>query len=297
MVYYIFSGGILRYRKRDAEFFLLFSCSILLVLLFNKSETKQVITTKNFNVMNKLMNLKTLLLLSLVTFLVSSCDDDPNPYEVPYITFGEVVKTETNTVIESDLGNTLVVSNPQIFERAKVEDGDRIYGVFHFVEPKGNDKDSKVIELGFVYKILTKDIVALTPENEKEISDDAIAPVDLWISGEYLNFNYTFFTDGMTTHYLNMVTVDNPKKQEDGYQYVEIRHNANYDYDRFVGQYTGIVSFDIDDIVKENPGLKGFIVRIKTTSVGERFYKVNLKEKDAERQVDGLDAAKSDAVK
>ncbi len=245
--------------------------------------------------MKKLLNLKMLLMLSLVTFLVS-CDNDSDLYDVPYITFGEVVISENSTIIESDLGNTLVVSNPQILERAKVESGDRIYGIFHFVEPSGNGQNTKVIELGFVYKILTKDIVALTPENEKEISDDAIAPVDLWLSGDYLNFNYTFFTDGVTTHYLNMVTVDNPKKNEEGYQYVEIRHNANYDYDKFVGQYTGIVSFDIKDMVEADPSLKGFIVRIKTTSVGERFYKLNLKEKDAEHSVEGLSSESMDAV-
>lgn len=213
----------------------------------------------------------------MAVFFTSCLDDDNDdwPLNSIYTTIGEVVKVdEAVYYIDSDKDNKLYIQNTDILNTFKIEDGDRVYAEFVFLD-KSSVQEGTEIKVGYIYKVLTKDVKHLTAENQYEIGDDNIDVTNIWQSGEYLNLLYSFYTDSKTVHYLNMVTVDNPKKTEDGYLYLEFRHNANYDFNQVNGLYNGLVSFDVDDITKENPNLKGFIIRVNR-SRGERFYKVDL---------------------
>ena len=230
--------------------------------------------------MKTLQYFKTVLLLSMVVFLTSCLDDDDSkwPLNSVYTTIGEVVEESDDVYyIDSDKDNKLYVQNVDALKNSEIENGDRVYAEFIFVENNTNrPENGSEIKVGFIYKVLTKDIEHLSNENEYEIGDDNIDVSNIWLSGDYLNLMYSFFTDSKTVHFLNMVTVDHPKKAEDGYLYLEFRHNANYDFNEVNGLYNGLVSFDVDEIIRQNPGMKGFIIRVNRNK-GERFYKVDLK--------------------
>ena len=87
---------------------------------------------------------------------------------------------------------------------------------------------------------------------------------------------------------MNLVTVDEPKKDEEGYVYVEFRHNSKDDPS--LHPYNGIVSFKLDKLKADNPDAKGLIVKVRTFDNGERFYKIGF---DGKTEVQEVAAAKA----
>lgn len=204
---------------------------------------------------------------------MSSClDDDAAEVAYYYSTIGMVEKAEGDACyVATDTGKKLLVSNSQDM-LSEVSEGDRVYAEFNLTgeKPQGYDDE---IWVYYVYKVLVKDPVHLTAANGNEIGDDNVSVSEIWTTDDYLNFRFQFYSGGDKTHYVNLVTVDEPKRSEDGYLYVEFRHNANYDSAQY--PYNGIVSFNTDSFLSENPSLKGFVVRVKTYASGEQFYKID----------------------
>lgn len=219
------------------------------------------------------------ILVSLIVAALSglaSCSNDENYYVEPafYSTIGSLDKNENSEYyINSDKNKKLLVENSQLLTNAEIKEGDRVYSEFTLNESKPEGYD-EAINMLYVYKVLVKDPVKLTDENSAEIADNNIGISSIWSSKNYLNFFFQFLGSGQTKHFINLVTVDNPKKTEDGYLYVEFRHNAYGEASK--NAYNGIVSFDITDLLAENPNLKGFIVRVNTYFEGEQFYKIDI---------------------
>ncbi len=227
-----------------------------------------------------------MLLLSVVLISgLASCNDDDNVdvKAFGYSTLGSIEKTaDADYFIDSDKGRKLFVENPQVMNELK--EGDRVYAEFLLSGQKREGFD-ECINIYYLYKVLIKDPVHLTAENEKDIADDKIRAIDIWPTDDYLSFRFQFYASGTKTHIINLVTVDNPDKQEDGYQYVELRHNAVGDGGQQL--YNGIVSFNIRNFVDENPDLKGFIVRVRTFNDGLNYIKIDLKT-DNESSAEGV---------
>ena len=224
--------------------------------------------------MDARMNFTRFIFVCFVAVALSSCLDDGDGVEYGYYysTIGIIEENgDGGCYVETDTGKKLLVSNPRDV-LAEVSDGDRVYVEFNLTggKPQGYDDE---IDVFYVYSVLVKDPVHLKAENAKEIGDDNISVSEIWTTDEYLNFRFQFYSGGDKTHYVNLVTVDEPKRTEDGYVYVEFRHNANYDSAQY--PYSGIVSFNTDSFLSENPSLKGFVVRVKTYASGEQFYKID----------------------
>lgn len=221
------------------------------------------------------VNLIKLICIAFIMAVTSSCMNDDNNGTY-YSTIGSLEKADgINYLIATDSGRKLLISNStEVAAEAKA--GDRLYVEFTFDSEEPQGYDGK-IDIFYLYKILVKDPVHLTAENSNEIGDDYIFVSEIWATDKYLNFRFQYFSGGDKTHYINLVTVDEPKKTEDGYLYVEFRHNANNDVEQY--PYNGIVSFNTDKLLSENPSLKGLIIRMKTYSAGDYFYKLNFEDK------------------
>lgn len=214
----------------------------------------------------------------IVSMLLFSGCMEENKYEnVPYLnsTIGEFKEeSKSSYLIDSDKNNKFYIRNYQQMLDNGFEPGQRVYA--EFANPVGEEPFVGEIDVLYAYAVKVKDIVALTEENKDEIGDDPINIYSLWASGKFLNIQFQFFTGSERPHLLNLVTVENPKKQEDGYVYLEFRHNRNNNI--LLNNYLGIISFNIEDYLANTPDLKGFIIRANTGQ-GERFLKLSLEEK------------------
>lgn len=213
----------------------------------------------------------------------TSCDKNSDAsYTNPrYATIGLLeTDSENRFCIVSDKGNKFHVLNTQDLLDNEFTEGDRVYaemlGETNLEEPFDGD-----ISVIYASKVLTKDIVALTDENSAEIGDDPIDIYALWNSGKYLNLQFFLLTNGARPHYINLVTVDEPKKQENGYVYLELRHNGNGN--TLVNSYTGYASFDISKYLDDTT-VKGFIIRDRTFRNGEVFLKYDLEREGVNPQ-------------
>ena len=225
-----------------------------------------------------IFNSLSLLIMSIMLF---ACDNDDKDYSGSdyyfYSTIGNLEKSENSDYyIDSDKGKRLLIGNPEILQTNDIKEGDRVYGEFLLYNEKPTNYDEKC-SMYFLRKVLVKDPLHLTDANKEEIADDNINVSDIWISKNYINFRFQFLTDGTAkiAHYINLVTVDNqPEGQDEGYLYLEFRHNAYNDSPLYL--YSGIVSFNTDELMKQNESLKGFYIRVNTYSHGEKVYKLNL---------------------
>lgn len=212
----------------------------------------------------------------MVMAVFSACLDDDNETISIYSTIGSLMSagTENGYYISTDSGLKLLVDNSTAIDD-EVSENDRLYAEFTFTDEQSQGYDGKII-VHYVYKILVKDPVQLTDDNVQEIGDDNISVSEIWTSDGYLNFRFQFFSGGNKTHVLNLVTIDEKSTAEDGYLYLEFRHNANYDTTQY--PYNGIVSFRTDELFATYPSLKGLKIRVKTYSAGEEIYTLELKE-------------------
>ena len=229
--------------------------------------------------------LNNLLCMIAVMLVFSSCDKNEE-YPTSYSTLGDIENANGNEYfVNSDKGNKLLISNYSSLKQLGIEEGDRIFAEF-FMNATPNEAYDEVIDVYYVYKVLVKDPVALTTENSEEVADDKIDTYNMTCTDKYLNIWYTFFTGGSEAHILNLVTVDEPKKDEEGYIYVEFRHNSKNDPS--LHPYNGIVSFKLDKLKADYPDAKGLIVRVRTFDNGERFSKIDF---DGESEVQEVAAS------
>ncbi len=218
--------------------------------------------------------LNNLLCMIAVMLTFSSCNkNDEELTSYSYSTLGDIENANgSEYYVNSDKGNKLLINNYPNLKQLGIGEGDRIFAEFFMNENK-NEAYNEVIDIYYVYKVLVKDPIALTAENSEEVADDKIDVYNITCTDKYLNLWYTFYMGGNETHLLNLVTVDEPKKNEKGYVYVEFRHNSKDDPS--LHPYNGIVSFKLDQLKADNPDAKGLIIRVRTYNNGEYFYQIN----------------------
>lgn len=123
------------------------------------------------------------------------------------------------------------------------KDGQRVMAAYYF------DEDKQPGELLSLYKILTKDVYRMKQADEDSIGNDRVSVVNAWAAGGHINVQFAFYGSGFKSHFINLVVP--PQEDEtaqsfvqDGYLYLELRHNAYNDIWNF--WYEDYVSFPID---------------------------------------------------
>ncbi len=209
--------------------------------------------------------------------LFSACGmdgEDINSSATVNATIGTFQKeTDTSYYIDSDKGNKLYVTNYTDLLDDGYTSGQRIYAEF-----QGNITHVPYVgsvNVTYAYPVLVKQITAAGSDT----ADDPVDALRIWNSRNFLNIQYIIMTSGTYIHDLDLVMVDSPKKKEDGYQYLELRHNLNGN--TALTSFVGIASFDISRYLADS-SIKGFIVRFKALDGTETFAKCDIERNNTD---------------
>lgn len=125
-----------------------------------------------------------------------------------------------------------------------------------------------VVRLNDLDTILTKPIIRMSPGIEDSIGDDPIQVYDIWASGGFANFYYSF-SGGATRHLINLV-VDSTETQ--GPITLRLRHNSKGDSLNY--RYSGYICFRLESLREHiHRDSISFRLKYKTTN-GEMLSKV-----------------------
>lgn len=214
--------------------------------------------------------------LVFIGLILTSCNNsDPTDN---YTSFATTVKSSSNTntidIFKLD-GGALV--NP-VNLKTSVEAGKRIILDYYKTKDQTNlnGADFNVYVTGYKW-LLTKDVVKLTIENEKEIGDDSFFTLyGIGISGGYMNISVSILYSGVH-HYINLVdnTINGEQVIVDTVK-LELRQNA-FGYNQGFPLFN-IVSFNLNQykILAQSmnkPSLV-FNIQIKLIDGGVKKYDV-----------------------
>jgi hypothetical protein len=179
----------------------------------------------------------------------TSClDDDQETTPVQYLEMG-VVKIGASDEIRvfTDSGLLLeFVSYPSSFE---YEDSSRVM-VKYSVNEEGEDADEYdyLVDVYSIQEIRLKDIIELNDESRDTIGDDQVFIHDIWVGGDFLNVDFSFYGSG-EVHYINVIK--DPEEQTDDTSeiYLEVRHDARGD--EMKESRRGIMSLRLDSLQVE----------------------------------------------
>ena len=139
--------------------------------------------------------------------------------------------------------------------------------------PSGSSYDHDV-RVNDIYEILTKGIFSITSATQDSIGNDPIAIQDMWLSGDFMNFEF-IYPGYSKTHYVNLVK-DDSKTYTDGKTHLEFRHNANDDYPSL--NISGIVCFNLKSIRKAGATSVELVIHTKEyNSTDEKTYNYTYK--------------------
>ncbi len=218
--------------------------------------------------MKRLKSLTILLALLLAPVLHSCLDDENNGY-ISIATVKVIDGQDYYFNMES--GKKMYPGDTTSIHNYKVADGQRVFVWYDLLNevPTGYDYSAKVQGIS---DILTKGIIPLTEETADSIGDNRISIYnnEIWISQNYLTLRFYLAGSNLPSepHMLNLVRNETVTHEDDGYIYLELRHNA-YDDPRERILH-GYVSFKLDEIAQELETAKGLKIRVNTLEYGEK---------------------------
>jgi len=153
----------------------------------------------------------------------------------------------------------------------KPKDGQRAVVYFNplYDDYQGYDV---AIKIEAIRTILTKSIDELTEENEDEFGNDPVhiyKDGGMWVNSGFLNivFRYDVPVNG-NKHLVSLVKNTTIEPEDDGYIYLEYRHNTYDDVSGNGYRWEGAVSFDLSSL-EITPQTKGLKVKINSSVNGD----------------------------
>lgn len=141
------------------------------------------------------------------------------------------------------------------------------------VKPRGSSYDYD-IHVNDVYEILTKGVFNVTTATNDSIGNDPISIQDMWIAGDFMNFEF-IYPGYSKTHFINLVK-DDSNPSTDGKVHLEFRHNANDDYPSY--NISGLVCFNLKSIRKAGATSVDLVIHTKEFGATEdRTYNFTYK--------------------
>lgn len=200
---------------------------------------------------------KALVYLIAIVFagsIMVSCNDDTNEdYTTYWYSFATLIQDDSplGFYFNLDSGGKLEPTNS--VNVSDFEDTCRVVVTYSIVSEEGEDTN-KVVEgnITQIREILTKDIIQLTEENIDSIGNDLIITGErnIWPSENHLNL-IIFYYGYNKVHYVNLAKPIGDQFDEDGNQILELRHNANGDYESYY--YQSEIAFDMRSL--QEPGM------------------------------------------
>lgn len=189
------------------------------------------------------------LIIGTFGLLFTGCLDDDNDTTRPqYLELGITKlgpEEQMQVVTDSDL--TLeFASYPASYE---FEEDTRVM-LKYSVNEQGEEGDSYdyLVDVYSVQDVVLKDIVELNEENRDTIGTDQLVVNDVWVSGGFLNIDFTFYGDDKT-HYINVVKDPDEQSDDPSEVHLQIRHDARDDEP--LKRYRGMMSFYLEALQVE----------------------------------------------
>lgn len=209
-----------------------------------------------------------------ITFTFNSCSDDDYSLDKFIVSLATVnpIDIEQGTYsLTLDNGTTLWPAASNMIYKPK--SNQRVFLNYTLLSGETGHFDH-YIKVNYIRDILTKEVVELTPSNEKEIGNDPIKILRLWEGDNYLNIHFGYNVGGgQIKHTVNLVrnTLNNQSRDENKI-FLEFRHNSNNDIQKY-GE-DGYVAFDLKPFQIKSKKSVDFIIKVKDYNSEIKEYQV-----------------------
>lgn len=239
--------------------------------------------------MRKKFNLpRCLLVMALVAFpMLNSCNDDDDYYLVGLATVNVV--SGNTYYLEIDNGKKLWPAETDVPWYEAI-DGKRVIAYFTPLDG-GREGYDAAVRVVFLRSVLTKQVEELTADNEEMYGNDAVSVYDMWIGGDYLNVEFSYYMSGAEAHRVSLVVNTTEEQPEDGYMHLEYRYNDQDDVSSY--RRMGLVSFFLGGYAPSaDTTYKGIKVKINSIVNGEKELTIDYPEPNSgqnAREIDNAD--------
>ena len=237
----------------------------------------------------KKFNLITFAVILMLLPILQSCLDDANNDEWVTCPPGGILAIGTMKIPNADTprdffialdngDNVLPADTADIRNRKyTVAEGQRVFvGYLQMGKEKPGYENGKIFT---IEDILTKEIIPLTEATADSIGDDRINVTAHALTKDYLTIEYQYLgsMNENKKHMLNLVQneITGPIK-DDGYIYLEFRHNAFNDSPNQLGSC--LVSFKLDSIAEQLATAKGIKLRVNTIYDNIQYVTIDINE-------------------
>lgn len=216
----------------------------------------------------------------IAAFSLNSCSNDDGfnmgNYWLDVATVNQIEGNTESFYLTLDNGKRLLpisfdsYSNPQF--------GKRVIVKYTLLSDKMDTYDN-TIKINSIQNILTKEVIDMTSENEKEIGDDPIKILSIWTGDNFLNIRFGYNAGGEEVHAINLVRnkLNQATTTEDGTVVLEFRHNANGDPQKYgVNNYA---AFYLKPFQVQNKDSVNFMIRVIEFNDQIKEYPVTYKYK------------------
>ena len=204
-----------------------------------------------------------ILLFILVSLLTSCFKESEGTFSV----LGTVTITNEDMIIETDVGERLLVDNPT-GSSALVSNGDRVIVDFTLVDKPVPEGFDYLINIHNIVKVLFKPVLILTDEIADSIGNDEFEINSLWLEKDYLNLSFSYI-GGNELHLINLIRY--PGAISNDTINLEIRHNDNGDI--ATSTLKGFVTFDLTSL--RNEVTESVVLHITARGLYNQTYQKN----------------------
>lgn len=169
-----------------------------------------------------------------------------------------VTEGENNFSLTLDNGKRLRIVASDV--KYVPSDNQRVFINYTTLSSERNGYDH-FVKINDIWDILTKDKIALTPQNEESLGHDPIKINAVWIGRDHLNIDFMFNYGGIRPHAINLVA--NPLSSHATHEAIdlEFRHNA---YDSANERlYEGFVCFDLKSLQRPDVDSVEIAIKVK----------------------------------
>lgn len=217
-------------------------------------------------------------IISIFTF--NSCNNDDGyslgNYKLDIATVNAIDSASGTFFLKLDNGNTLL---PVAFDSYyKPLFNKRVIVNYTLLSDQTGGYDH-AIKINAIQDILTKEVIDLTAENEKEIGDDPIKILSIWEGDHFLNIYFGYNTGGEKTHTVNLVRnkLDKITTIPNGTIALEFRHNSNNDPQKYGTK--NYAAFDLKPFQTANQDSIKFIIKVFDFNNETKEYPITYKYK------------------
>ena len=195
-------------------------------------------------------------LLAMVLLVACSDDEGSDPIFSKAGTINETDINEFGFVV--DLDNGMKLSPVTLYYKGDVENEERVIATYTVIAK--TDIDSANVNMIDIEKIITKDILELTEQNQDSIGNDFIYTnkQSIWMSEKHLNILFEFYGQD-SVHLVNLVRPIGKPVDGENRIILELKHNDKNDRQTYI--YQGIMSFNLESLKEADEESVTFVLQ------------------------------------